>query len=551
MFASIIVVILYLLYFLKMIKLKSFVLLLVIASFFANCAKRGTISGGPKDTIAPKIVGSLPTNFSTNFKGNEIKINFDELIKVKDITKQLIISPPLKKQPIIVPQSSASKFISIKLLDTLQENTTYSFNFGQSITDNNENNPYSQFKYVFSTGDYIDSLSVVGKIKDAFKQKPDNFVSVLLYDVKTFTDSTVYKETPLYVTNTLDSLQVFSLENLKAGSYQIIALKDKSGNNKFDPKSDKIGFLNEPITLPTSTAYELELFTEKPQFKAYKPTQESNNKLYLGYDGNAKNLKVTAKRRGENIPIRLSKYPQTEKDTVQLFFPKIELDSLEIKIENGEYIKSFTSKLKNLKNSDSLKIIAKTQGNLSFRDQFTLNSNTPIDKIDVAKIILRNKDSVAVNFTANYDELSQEIRFDFKKDEEEKYTLEILPEAFTDFYEAKNDSLQFEATTKLLADYGNLKVNLSGVKRFPVILEVLDESGNVLYTKVSQKETSMAFETIEPKMYTLRVIYDDNGNGIWDTGAYLSKRQAEEIIYYPKLLDVRANWDVEQDFNLD
>jgi hypothetical protein len=96
-----------------------------------------------------------------------------------------------------------------------------------------------------------------------------------------------------------------------------------------------------------------------------------------------------------------------------------------------------------------------------------------------------------------------------------------------------------------------LRVNLSGVKRFPIILEVLDESGNVLYTKVSQKETSLAFETIEPKMYTLRVIYDDNGNGIWDTGAYLSKRQAEEIIYYPKLLDVRANWDVEQDFNLD
>jgi uncharacterized protein (DUF2141 family) len=243
-----------------MTKLKYIITLLVLAVFFTNCAKRGTITGGPKDTIAPKIVGSLPENFSTNFKGSEIKINFNELIKVKDITKQLIISPPLKKQPIIVPQGSASKFISIKLLDTLQENTTYSFNFGQSISDNNENNPYSQFKYVFSTGNYIDSLTVVGKIKDAFNQKPDNFVSVLLYDAKTFTDSTVYKETPLYVTNTLDSLKVFSLENLKEGSYQIIALKDKSGNNKFDPKSDKIGFLNEPITLPTSTAYELELF---------------------------------------------------------------------------------------------------------------------------------------------------------------------------------------------------------------------------------------------------------------------------------------------------
>ena len=164
-----------------MTKLKYITVLFIVASFFTSCAKRGTITGGPKDTIAPKIVGSFPENFSTNFKGNEIKINFNELIKVKDITKQLIISPPMKKQPVIVPQGSASKFISIKILDTLQENTTYSFNFGQSISDNNENNPYSQFKYVFSTGSYIDSLTVVGKIKDAYNQKPDA-PAVLGYD---------------------------------------------------------------------------------------------------------------------------------------------------------------------------------------------------------------------------------------------------------------------------------------------------------------------------------------------------------------------------------
>ena len=538
-------------YFLKMIKLKHIIFLFVVAIFFTNCAKRGTITGGPKDTIAPKIVGSLPENFSTNFKGSEIKINFNELIKVKDITKQLIISPPLKKQPIIVPQGSASKFISIKLLDTLQENTTYSFNFGQSISDNNENNPYSQFKYVFSTGNYIDSLTVVGKIKDAYNQKPDNFVSVLLYDAKTFTDSTVYKETPLYITNTLDSLKLFSLENLKEGSYQIIALKDKSGNNKFDPKSDKIGFLIEPITLPTSTAYELELFAEKPVFKVFKPTQESNNKLFMGYEGNPKNLKVSAKKGNKNIPIKMAKFPEKDKDSVQLFFPKMELDSLEITVENETYSKSFTSKLKSLKESDSLKIDAKTQGTLSFREQFILKSSTPIISIDNSKITLRNKDSIAVNFTSSYDDFNQEISFDFKKEEEQKYTLEILPEAFTDFYETKNDSLQFDVRTKLISDYGNLKVNLSGAKRFPLILEILDEKGDVMYSKISQKETALIFETIEPKQYTLRIIYDDNANGFWDTGDYLAKKQAEEIIYYPKQIDVRANWDVEQDFGLE
>lgn len=534
-----------------MTKLKYLALLSCTLLFFTNCAKRGTITGGKKDTIAPKIVNSSPDNFTTNFKGNEIKINFDELIKVKDINKQLIISPPMKKQPTIVPQGSASKFISIKIADTLQENTTYSFNFGQSITDNNEGNPYSQFKYVFSTGNYIDSLTVVGKIKDAYLQKPDNFVSVMLYDAKTFTDSTVYKETPLYVTNTLDSLKVFALENLKEGNYHIIALKDKAGNNKFDPKSDKIAFFNEPISIPTETMYELELFAEKVPFKAEKPTQESNNKLFMAYEGDAKNMKVSAKKGQENIPIKLTKFPQKDKDSVQLFYPNIELDSLDITVENENYSKTFTTKFKKLKEADSLKIDSKIQGVLAFREQFSLITATPIKSIDNSKIILRNKDSVAVAFTSKYDEYNQEILFDFFKEEDQKYSLEILPEAIVDFYDDKNDSLQFDFKTKLFSDYGNLKVNLTGVKRFPFILEVLDDKGEIFYSKTSSKETSITFETIEPKIYTLRVIYDDNANGVWDTGDYLAKKQAEEIIYFSKQIDVRANWDVEQDFDLD
>ncbi len=534
-----------------MTKLKYIAVLFLVASFISSCAKRGTITGGKKDTIAPRIVGSYPENFSTNFKGTEIKINFNELIKVKDITKQLIISPPLKKQPVIVPQGSASKFISIKILDTLQENTTYSFNFGQSISDNNERNPYSQFKYVFSTGSYIDSLTVVGKIKDAYNQKPDNFVSVLLYDAKTFTDSTVYKETPLYITNTLDSLKVFALENLKEGQYQIIALKDVAGNNKFDPKTDKIAFFNEPITIPTTTMYELELFAEKSKFKAEKPTQESNNKLFLGYAGDAKNTKVSAKNNGKEIPIKLTKFPEKSKDSLQIFFPLSVTDSLAILVENGDYKKQFTSKIKNLKETDSIAIENKTGSVLSFRNSFVLKTKTPLNTIDESKIFIRKKDSTLVKFTSKYDEFNQEIAFDFTKEEDKKYAMEILPGAITDFYETSNDSLQFDFSTRLLSDYGNLKVNLLGAKRFPLILELLDDKGEVLYSQPSTKETSLVFETIEPKLYTLRVIYDDNANETWDTGDYLAKKQAEEIIYFEKQVDVRANWDVEQEFGLD
>ena len=129
--------------------------------------------------------------------------------------------------------------------------------------------------------------------------------------------------------------------------------------------------------------------------------------------------------------------------------------------------------------------------------------------------------------------------------------MELLPGAIKDFYDQENDTLNFKSTTRLLSDYGNLRVNVSGAKRFPLILEVLDDKGTVLYSKSSTSETSFVFETIEPKIYTLRVIYDDNGNETWDTGEYLTKKQAEEIIYFDKKIDVRANWDVEQEFGLD
>ena len=516
-----------------------------------SCSKRGTITGGVKDTIAPKITNSFPENYSTNFNGKEIKISFNELIKVKDINKQLIISPPMKRKPIIVPQGSASKFISIKILDTLQENTTYSFNFGQSIIDNNESNPYSQFKYVFSTGTYIDSLTLMGKIKDAYDQKVDNFVSIQLYDAKTFKDSTIYKENPLYVTNTLDSLKVFVLENLKVGDYKIIALKDKNNNFKFDPKSDKVGFLKETISLPNDTLYQLELFKEVEKFKATKVSQESTNKFLLATQGNNNNVKVTAFNGSEKVPVIVTKYPEKNKDSVQLFIPNIKADSLQFKVENGAFTKTFKTKVRELKTTDSLKIDVLQSNNLSFRDKLTLLTKTPITKIDNSKITLLNKDSVSVKFTTAYDEFNQKIVFDFQKEEEQKYNLQLLPGAIIDFYNTKNDTLNYKTNTKSYSDYGNLKVNLKNAKRYPLILEILNAKGDVIASSISNGEDFLRFDLIEPNVYSLRVIYDDNKNGYWDTGDYLEKRQAEEVKYYSKTVDVRANWDVDQDFILD
>src|SRR5690606_8013779 len=161
--------------------------------------------------------------YAINFKATEIKLYFDEYVKLKNLSKQLIISPPMNTMPEITPLSSASKYITIKIFDTLQSNTTYAFNFVNIIVDKNEDNTFPFYRYVFSTGSYIDSLEVKGNVKDALLLNTDTFVSVMLYEVDSaYTDSLVYKQLPKYITNTLDSTTTFTLSNLKAGKYKLI-----------------------------------------------------------------------------------------------------------------------------------------------------------------------------------------------------------------------------------------------------------------------------------------------------------------------------------------
>ena len=517
-----------------------FVLVLV------SCAKRGSITGGDKDTIAPVLKASFPKNLTTNFNGKEIKLVFDEYVKLKNVNKQLIISPPMKNQPDILPYN-ASKVITIKIKDTLKPNTTYSFNFGQSLEDNNEANPYSQFKYVFSTGTYIDSLKINVKVKDALEKKVANFVSIMLYEVnEKFNDSTIYKETPRYITNTLDSLKVVQIENIKAGKYLLVALKD-NGNNKFNPKTDKIGFQKQYITIPNDTIFELALFKEKLPFKAIKPTQESANRLLMGYEGNPKGAKVTVKNGAEIIPSIVTQFPK--KDSLQVWFKPIKADSLHVAFSKDKFKEDFTVKLKKQK-ADTLSISAEFTGNLPLREKFTLNSNIPLLNFDKSKISIKNKDSLAVDFTIENDEFHQKLLLNFKKEPLEKYQISFLPGALTDFYEKQNTILKYTIATKNSSDYGNLKVILEHVKKFPVIVELTDKEGKVIATEYTEKNNIVEFLAVEPAVYTLRIIYDDNKNGIWDTGSYIEKRQTEEVIYFPKEIDVRANWDVEQPFEL-
>lgn len=529
------------------LKYTFFLLLFIVV----GCAKRGSITGGLKDTIAPVLKVSFPENFSTNFKGNEIKLVFDENIKLKNLNKQLIISPPMKYEPSVLP-TTPSKTISIKIKDTLQPNTTYSFNFGQSIADNNEGNPFNQFKYVFSTGDYIDSLSLGGTVKNAYDKEVESFVSVMLYEVnETFNDSVVFNETPRYVTNTLDSLKTFRLENLKAGKYLLVAMKDYNSNNKYNPKTDKIGFSKDFITIPNDTVYELELFKEKLPFKTFKPSQASGNRLILGHEGKVNTAndrpKIILKNNNGILSTITTKFPK--KDSLQIWYKPIKTDSLNLAVAKDKYEANFNFKIKDQK-KDTLHITPVQSGALNFRDKFTLESSTPLTHFDNSKIKLINKDSVSVAFTTEYDEFNQKLFFDFKKEPSEKYTLTILPGALTDFFEKSNDTLTYKLNTRSYSEMANLRVLLQNVKYYPIIVELTNSKGDILASEYSENGTTVDFNLLEPSVFSLRVIYDTNKNKEWDSGNYLEKRQAEEAIYSSKEISLHANFDWEETFDL-
>ncbi len=526
-----------------------FLIFLILA--ILQCAKRGNPTGGSKDITAPVLIRAEPENLTTNFDSKRIRLYFDEYIKLEDIQNQLIVSPPLKYNPQISPQGGASKYVEIILKDTLRDNTTYTLNFGLSIVDNNEGNPYSLLTYVFSTGTYIDSLAVSGVVKDAFNKDADEFISVMLYEIDTaYTDSTVYKSPPNYITNTLDSTFIFQLNYLKEGTYALVALKDEGKNNVFDQQTDKIGFIRDTVTLPTDSIFLLTLFKEIPDYSASPPKYAASNKIVFGYTGKGESLKIEPLTQlPDTVKTLVSK--ELERDTLNFWFTPFEVDSLIFTVTNEPraLIDTFTVKTRKLA-LDSLVLNPSHRGNMNFGDDFFISANIPIMEVDTTRISLTDKDSVAVDPGIGLDTLKNRITIDFPKEPNENYVLELLPGTVTDFFGTANDTLNYRLSTGSYADYGNIRLNITGNITYPILVQLTNERGEIKREIYAAKPQAFEFNTVEPATYLLRLIFDTNENGQWDTGNYLNKIQPEKVLYYPRDLEVRANWELEETFTV-
>lgn len=528
---------------------------IAIIIFASSCARTGRPEGGPKDEDAPLFIIAKPPYEKTNFDQKEITLEFDEFVKPKDLNKQFVVSPPMKSPPVISPQGSATKKIKIEILDTLQQNTTYILNFGNSIEDNNEGNKLENFKYVFSTGYYIDSLTTSGIIKDAKLVETPKSINVLLYRIDTaFNDSIIYKKKPNYITNTLDSTK-FKFTNLRKGKYLMIALKEPVNDYIFNAETDKIGFVLDTIQLPKDSIIEkpIVLFQEDLPYEFKRGKEITKGKIEFGFVGNVKDLKVNLLSKVPDSFKSVSKF-MIDKDTLNYWYTPIDVDSLNFTIENKEFLDTVTVKLRKNK-LDSLKINSSVRGTLHFRDTFFITSNNPIIKVDTTKISLFDKDTVAVKYNVLASKKENKIGFLFEKKPEEKYQFKALPDAFNDVFGIKNDTLSYRFITKQIDDYGRISLNVNNVNNKNIIIEIL--SGNkqdkIIDRKFISTSTKVIFDLLEPNKYTIRAIIDENKNNKWDTGSFLKKRLAEQIIYHQEInnAELRANFFLEDNFTID
>ena len=518
-----------------------------------GCAKRGSPSGGPQDSIPPVLVNASPKLNSINFDSEEIRLTFDEWIKLDKVQDQLIISPPLEKSSYeIKPLTGVTKKVFLKFLDSLSPETTYTVNFGNSIKDNNENNPLTFFSYTFSTGETIDSLYIRGNTKDAFSKDSDDFISLQLYRVDSlYKDSVIFQDKPTYISNTLDSTN-YKFQNLKEGQYLLIALKDYNSDYLFNPLNDKIGFIDSLITLPRDSIIDLKLFKEEVNIVWDKPHFINSEKIGFGFYGKLDTKKIKIE---SNIPdsVNYAFIKDKETDTLNLWLSKNSFDSLNFSLIQSDTTKLTTVKFDRKKDSliDSLSFKAKTVNIIHFNESFKISSNIPLAKIEDSLITVRDIDSLKVPFSTSINKRLDEIDLSFDVSPSDKYSIVIMPKAIKDIRGSNNDSIQYNVVSQTLEDYGNIFLDVILSNNSKYILQLIDSDMDVIREfKNIESNSTYSFDYIVPGKYTFRLIEDLNNNGVWDTGDFLKKRQPEPVFYYTNELEVRANWDFNEIFDL-
>ncbi|WEK19326.1 MAG: Ig-like domain-containing protein [Candidatus Pedobacter colombiensis] len=523
--------------------LPKFFALVFISILFYACASIQQPQGGPKDTEPPKVLKLTPKNLTVNFNSPKIVIEFNEYFKVQNESKEFSVSPEMEKPPEL---KTKGKKLEITIKDSLEKNTTYTLNFGKAIADVNEGNVLKNFTYVFSTGPHLDSLSIKGKVTNSVTGLPELDAVVFVFPLDR--DTLFGKKRPSIFTTT-DSSGNYSLNNLRKDTYKIYALKEKNGDKIYQQATDEIGFLKDSIVL-TKPLDNINLSVFKEDATVFRMLDKKLNpdgSITFVFNQKLIHPQVVVTDPPALDATKLFKFSKNN-DSLKVWLKELTFDSVKIAIkEDGKILQ--TANLTRGKKETYTRVLNATDNIdnrlLNPNKPLKLTFNFPIESTDLNKISLLEDSVERKGFTLvkdSADLLYYYFRYPWKP--KKTYDIKFDAGAFTAIFNTKNK--EFTKTFQLANkdDYGTLVVKIVPPEpNKSYILEVLNENKGVVNTLVITRDTTVRFANYKAGKYWIRITYDTNKNGKWDTGNVKLGLQPEKIWNEPKELSIRANWE--------
>lgn len=533
---------------------KSYFFVLFLTVLVAiGCANIQKPQGGPRDRQPPKLLKATPLNMTRFFKAKQIQLDFDEYFQLKNQYQEIVISPAQEKAP---EYKIRKKSLVITFKDTLKKNTTYVINFGKAIADVNESNVLENFTYVFSTGPHIDSLSVSGNVLNSITNQKEKDVTVMLIPVKQ--DSAIFGKKKPSIFATTDTSGNFNLNNLHEDDYRIYALKETSPNKIYDNDQELIAFSKKPIRLRHDTSgIVLNLFKQVPdKFRFTDKRFDLDGKMIFVFN-----------RQLQNPSVKIT-YPPglddqkvvdfgTKNDTALLYMRNMDFDSVRVAFfENKKPIDTIAlhkGRKETYVRNMTVGYNLNSDGRLKPGTELTVSSNYPIDRFDQNLFVLSEDSIPTSNFEIIKDTTNiKKLRFKYQWKQGSNYILTINEGGVTDMYGDRNKKTPPKRfTIDKPENYGTLtlKVTVPDTSK-QYLVELLNDQKQVLRMDVITKNSSIVYRNYITAKYHIRVTYDDNRNGKWDSGNVKKGLQPEPIWVYNKDILLRANWEAEEPLDI-
>jgi hypothetical protein len=573
----------------------------VVALFFVRCANPVSPSGGPRDESPPIVLASNPANLSIGFDHNRITLTFNEFVKLKNPGQQVLISPPFNTSP---EYKLRGKTLLIDFDEELYPNTTYTIFFGDAIVDLTEENPLSNYLFVFSTGAYIDSLEIQGSVVDAFNLQPRENVFAMLFPVFSDTvpqDSIPMKLIPVHVTKT-DNEGKFRLYNLPKKEFLLFSLEDLNNNYRYDQQGEAIAFHDLPVMpeMPPAIVIDTSLVSDTLTPEISNTTPDSlwvETAPETFYEMFMFQQVDSIQRRTDfqvfyppsfqlvyRFPLSKPKFdllndtlqsdwmvmqPGVIGDTLKVWVTVPDADTLQIKVMDGDSIldtlevnitrarEQFERSRRPRRGEEQQIRRMEVNNNLRGRTldpgaNFKLLFKEPLTSYDFSNVFfVAGEDTMngATFFPVNASKTI--FQLDYLMEVDTWYEFIFPDSVFYNVYELTNDSVKMSFTTGKPEDYGKMFLNISIPEESnPFILQLMDDKEKILREFYLEKSQKIEFEYLRPGNYVIKAIEDVWRNRRWDTGIYVEKRQPEKVYYFPAQIQIRANWDLEEDWEL-